>query len=346
MKKASFLLIGPYPDKEFRHIGGTSVLFRSLIDYLNSKSLNYLFVSTTKYGGFGSGLLNFLNVIIHSTLLMPSRDIVVFNFNKRSVIFLAPILFWYAGLVNAKVAIRMFGSSSIQLLESTNAFLTMLLNKIFANADILFFETKIEVDYFKKINKNTYLFPNCRNHSVAFRPREYTKKFVFISQVKIEKGILLILEAFRELSIEYSIDIYGPIIDQGLTFIKNLSCYKGIIDFDDVYDTLDNYDMLLLPTFQKGEGYPGIIIEAYSMSLPVITTEWNSIPEIVQDGVSGLLIEPQSVRALKEAILKVNEKNYSVMNSGAFEMSKNYQSDKVHEQIVSIMQDITKLNFN
>jgi len=184
------------------------------------------------------------------------------------------------------------------------------------------------------------------NQIVTAGTKEYAKKFVFISQVKIEKGILLILEAFKELSNDFSVDIYGPIIDLELTFIKNLTCYKGIIDFDDVYDTLDNYDMVLLPTFQKGEGYPGIIIEAYSMSLPVITTEWNSIPEIVQDGVSGLLIEPRSVKALKEAILKVNKKIYSVMNSGAYEMSKNYQSDKVHEQIVSIMQDITKLNFN
>lgn len=345
MSKSSFLLIGPFPDKEFRHIGGTSVLFRNFIDFIQSRSLNHSYITTTKYGGFGNGILNFLNVVFHSLFSIPRHDIVIFNFNKRSIIYLAPFLFWYAKILHTKIAIRMFGASTSQVLESVNTFLRWILTKILANADLLFFETRIEVSYFKKINENTYLFPNCRNYSLKFRPRKYNRKFVFLSQIKIEKGILLILEAFRDLNDDYSIEIYGPILDPALDYIKGLSCYKGIVDFNEVYKVLDHYDVLVLPTFQNGEGYPGIIIEAYSMSMPVITTRWNSIPEIVEDGVSGYLIEPYSVHALKESILKINDENYDTMNCGAFEKSKDFQSVKVHEQILLKMQEVTKLNF-
>ncbi|MFQ5772319.1 MAG: glycosyltransferase, partial [bacterium] len=73
-----------------------------------------------------------------------------------------------------------------------------------------------------------------------------------------------------------------------------------------VYQTLAQYDVLILPTFWKGEGYPGVIIEAFMVNLPVIATSLKGIKEIVQDGKTGLLVEPRSIESLKNAILKLH----------------------------------------
>ena len=57
--------------------------------------------------------------------------------------------------------------------------------------------------------------------------------------------------------------------------------YCDVVEPDNVLDVLWQYDALLLPTYQPGEGYPGVIIEACAVGLPVICTLWHRLPELV-----------------------------------------------------------------
>jgi len=82
-------------------------------------------------------------------------------------------------------------------------------------------------------------------------------------------------------------------------------------------ETIQKYDVLILPTFYQGEGYPGVIIEAYSLGLPVITTNWKAIPEIVENRKTGLLIEPRSTAALVDAMKSFNKYNYKDFSKNA-----------------------------
>jgi glycosyltransferase involved in cell wall biosynthesis len=58
----------------------------------------------------------------------------------------------------------------------------------------------------------------------------------------------------------------------------------------EVVPTLRNYDALIFPSYYQGEGHPGVLVEAMMAGLPIITTQFRSIPELVQDGVNGLLM--------------------------------------------------------
>jgi glycosyltransferase involved in cell wall biosynthesis len=51
-----------------------------------------------------------------------------------------------------------------------------------------------------------------------------------------------------------------------------------------------------------GEGFPGAIIDSMIMGLPVIATDWNLNSEIVDDNKTGLIIEPNNIDALQDAI--------------------------------------------
>src|SRR5690606_22162053 len=116
------------------------------------------------------------------------------------------------------------------------------------------------------------------------RKKKYSKKFVFISRVIKEKGIGTILKAFENLDASYSVDIYGPIGkgDYAEEELNKRNCkYKGVVPANRVIEILKKYDVLLLPTFFEGEGYPGIIIESLSIGMPVITTKWKAIDEII-----------------------------------------------------------------
>jgi colanic acid/amylovoran biosynthesis glycosyltransferase len=52
------------------------------------------------------------------------------------------------------------------------------------------------------------------------------------------------------------------------------------------------------------EGIPGTLVEAMSAGLPVISTNHAGIPSIIQDGITGLLVNEWDINAMKKAIRK------------------------------------------
>ncbi len=53
------------------------------------------------------------------------------------------------------------------------------------------------------------------------------------------------------------------------------------------------------------DGIPNVMMEAMSTGLPVVSTNVSGIPELVEDGVNGILVEPESPDALADALLRV-----------------------------------------
>ena len=90
------------------------------------------------------------------------------------------------------------------------------------------------------------------------------------------------------------------------------------------------YDVLILPTYHEGEGYPGIILEAFSLGLPVISTNWNSIPEIVKHNENGLLVPIKDVDSLIKAILYFNQNNYQNFRTNAINSFDQFDSQLVN----------------
>ena len=59
-------------------------------------------------------------------------------------------------------------------------------------------------------------------------------------------------------------------------------------------------DAFVMPT--RAEGFGLTTVEAMSYSLPVVSTRVGAIPEVIEDGQTGLLIEPGDVDALEAAM--------------------------------------------
>lgn len=72
---------------------------------------------------------------------------------------------------------------------------------------------------------------------------------------------------------------------------------------DDVVDWYAAADVMVLPSLS--EGFPFTVLEALAMARPVVATAVNGVPEIIQDGRTGLLVPPRNPRALATAIRHV-----------------------------------------
>lgn len=70
---------------------------------------------------------------------------------------------------------------------------------------------------------------------------------------------------------------------------------------DDVPNVLASLDVLVLPSYAH-EGIPQIILQAQAMARAVVATTVGGIPEIVEEGVTGLLVPPRNPEALAETI--------------------------------------------
>jgi glycosyltransferase involved in cell wall biosynthesis len=69
----------------------------------------------------------------------------------------------------------------------------------------------------------------------------------------------------------------------------------------DVENVLRALDVLVLPSYAH-EGIPQIILQAQATGKAVVATRIGGIPEVVEDAVTGLLIEPKDAPALAEKI--------------------------------------------
>jgi glycosyltransferase involved in cell wall biosynthesis len=77
----------------------------------------------------------------------------------------------------------------------------------------------------------------------------------------------------------------------------------------EVVRLLSECDVFALPSVMAAngerEGIPVSLMEAMAMGVPVVSTKLSGIPELVESGVSGILVEPGDASALSESLEKL-----------------------------------------
>lgn len=171
------------------------------------------------------------------------------------------------------------------------------------------------------------------------KPPEECHRFVYLGQVRPSKGAFELVAAAEHLPESATLDVYGPFFD-GIdeTLFRGLETrveYKGIVDPDEVIATLRNYDALVLPSKASTEGYPGIILEAFSIGIPVIATNIGGIPEMI-DERCGILVEPGDNEALVHAMHRLAEDKttYHKLCKGALEARERFSAEYWTEWLV------------
>ena len=193
---------------------------------------------------------------------------------------------------------------------------------------------------------NVEVVPNFKE--IKFTPdvHVYQKdrfRFVYLSRIKNDKGVEEIIEAIRRLNrSDIVVDFYGTLINPYTKdYFANLKYlninYKGFLDLNNEsgYKVLSEYDAMLFPTYFKGEGFPGAIIDSFIAGVPVIASDFHANGEIIRDGENGILIKPKNVDSLIGAMMKViKDKSYLArIREGAIKSAQLYHVDNVLDKL-------------
>ncbi len=185
---------------------------------------------------------------------------------------------------------------------------------------------------------------------LGVKPEDIT--LIFVGRHVWFKGYDLVIKAYMKLAEEYEhlkLILLGQpyrVHPSGLSETETtaMQAHPGIIKMgwvNNVQDYLIAADAMLFPS--EREGMPVNLMEAQSMGLPVITRDTRGCNEIVEAGVSGLLLKERSLDELLAATRQLIENPGLLSAMGEAARKKRKQFDRmlwVKEQI-AIYREIT-----
>jgi len=132
---------------------------------------------------------------------------------------------------------------------------------------------------------------------------------LFVGRLTRQKGLDVLLEALSRVpEIELSVAGMGE-EEQALQRQAELLNLSGRVTFlgvcSDIPARMHDADFLVLPS--RWEGMPMIVLEALASGLPVLASAVDGIPEIVEDGIQGLLVAPEDTAALISALERMQD---------------------------------------
>ena len=155
------------------------------------------------------------------------------------------------------------------------------------------------------------------NHDFNFRNNENgIVQILFLSNLLPSKGPFEVLKAAK-IVIKQNTNIHfvlagadsSPSFTQQMrAYINNNALNEFITMTGKAYGEkkeklFAESDIFIFPTYYKYETFGIVNIEAMSWGLPVISSNEGAIPEIVQDGITGFIVNPKSPREIADKIL-------------------------------------------
>lgn len=300
------LLIGSFPPP----LGGTALTLESLRNALElNENLTVASVNTTGIRGNGVKIpKHVFTLLLRCVIEIQKSDLVSLHIATTAMPTVGLSMALLCKLLRKPFILRKFASTDYRA-GVIRGFLNHCAIRL---SDLFLVETQSLVKMSQERGfQHVRWLPTHRNPPLNPLPNTSScaKRFVFIGHVREYKGIRELVDASKLLEqCHIKIDVYGPIFSPfTLQDIKSpILEYKGVLTPENVMQTLQQYDALILPTKAPTEGYPGAIVEALTVGIPVISTQCGAIPELVGKDC-GILMPFPEPRAIANAITALHD---------------------------------------
>lgn len=121
--------------------------------------------------------------------------------------------------------------------------------------------------------------------------------------------------------------------------VENLVHFKGVIDNLKVPEALNNLDIYLALSRWDSESFGVAIVEAQACEIPVIVSNKGGLPEVVEHGVTGLVVQSENIAETAEAIhtlLDNPERRAQLGKNGRLRVQRLYDWQENVKQMAAI----------
>jgi glycosyltransferase involved in cell wall biosynthesis len=145
----------------------------------------------------------------------------------------------------------------------------------------------------------------------APKPLPSSPRALFVGVLERYKNVDGLADAWRRVASrvpEARLHVVGsgalqPVVEQLVDDFPAQTSWMERLTPSEVAAALDDSTLLVLPS--RSEGMGRVIVEAFCRARPVVASRVGGIPDLVQDGSNGLLVEPGDADVLADALVRV-----------------------------------------
>jgi glycosyltransferase involved in cell wall biosynthesis len=166
-----------------------------------------------------------------------------------------------------------------------------------------------------------------------------------VARLEEQKGLRYFIEAAERVVLDLPQAVFVIVGDgsmreslaesirqKGLSHCVRLLGHRN--DMSNIYASLDLFVLASL-----NEGLPMVLLEALSAALPVVATRVGAVPQVIDSGRSGLLVDPSNPQMLADSILAcLRDKQfaYSLGMHGRATVLERFSSDTMSRQYLAV----------
>jgi glycosyltransferase involved in cell wall biosynthesis len=226
---------------------------------------------------------------------------------------------------------------------------------IFHRSKVILLSNRLYDDVKKYVTlKDIFICPNgIPNQSVKRQKKtDSTVYLLFLSNMMKAKGVFDLLEACNILNkkgLNFKCDFVGKWADISEEKFNHVVKEKDITDKVSAHGAkygqekelfFEKADIFIFPTHYVNECFPLVLLEAMQYGLPVLSTNEGGIPDIVDYGITGYIVEKQNSKKLVDKIeeLILNpELREKMGKAGQEKFQKQYTSNIFEKRMCEII---------
>jgi glycosyltransferase involved in cell wall biosynthesis len=292
---------------------------------------------------------------IIKSCLSTRYDLVFVTLSTDGIAFYKSALVWMLAAAFIKNRVIMLHEKGIETTAQKNG-LNRFITRWMINGSNLIVTSKLLLAEFDSYTAKKYVVcsgtpgnSTARNGDVMVGS---APKLLYLSNLIVEKGILVFIEICTELTrrrFVFHANIIGKESDVSMAELHTLIRERGLDrqvtlvgpkynEEKDAY--LQDSDFLIFPTFYKRETTPLVIQEAFKFGLVPISSPEGGIPDLIEDGVDGFVIDPEDVSQYCDKIMWLSahhERLNAFRKAGQAKFDRRFSLPVFEKNMVSVL---------